>query len=81
MKSYKTFLNDLANGSEYYKKGYKEAIENGWRAAPQNLKALSKEMKDWYAGFDDAMKNDRHPTLDSKGSSRGNGTPKRTKDQ
>jgi hypothetical protein len=47
----------------HYKAGQAAAIAGGFRAAPSNLKIITQPWRDWYAGFDAAVQQGKHPKL------------------
>ncbi|MEE9222999.1 MAG: hypothetical protein V3V40_06040 [Nitrosomonadaceae bacterium] len=51
--------------STHYRAGEKAAKDGEFRAAPVRLKIITPPWRDWYAGFDSAVRAGKHPQLDS----------------
>jgi len=46
--------------------GYQRAVNGGFRAMPKEIKIVSQESKDWYAGYDSATEKNLNPKLTRK---------------
>ena len=51
--------------SIHYRAGEIAANGGEFRAAPINLKIITPPWRDWYEGFDTAVRAGKHPQLDS----------------